>query len=136
MAETHVLSALHNKYRQIKGELAALDNQCGKLRDQLVHLEQTITLFDDEWAADDATPKRPRKPSRWTKRGQGLQTALTVLREATAPLSAREIIIEVTRRLGYPIRFRPAHLAEQIVRGFLAHCEHCFERQCAGFCRE
>lgn len=27
MADPHVLTALHNKYRQINGELAALDNQ-------------------------------------------------------------------------------------------------------------
>ena len=103
MAQSLVLSALHNKYRQIKGELAALDNQSDKLRGQLVHLEQTITLFADDWTGDDAAPKRPYKPSRWAKRGQGIQTAMAVLREATAPMSAREIIIEVTRRLDMPL---------------------------------
>ena len=103
MTETHVLSALHNKYCQIKGELASLDNQTDKLRGQLVHLEQTITLFADDWTGDDVALKRPYRPSRWAKRGQGLQTAMAVLREATAPMSAREIIIEVTRRLDMPL---------------------------------
>lgn len=103
MAQSLALSALHNKYRQIKGELAALDNQCEKLRAQMVHLEQTITLFANDWSGDELTGKRPYRPSRWAKRGQGLQTALTVLREATAPMSAREIIIEVTRRLNVPM---------------------------------
>ncbi len=103
MAETHVLSALHDKYRQIKGELAALDNQCDKLRNQMVHLERTITLFTNDWSGDELTGKRPYRPSRWSKRGQGLQTALAVLRQATAPMSAREIIIEVIKRLNAPL---------------------------------
>ena len=103
MAETHVLTALHAKYRQIKGELASLDNQCEKLRSDMTHLEQTISLFAHDWSGDEAAPKRPYRPSRWAKRGQGLQTALAVLREAPAPMSAREIIVEVTKRLDMPL---------------------------------
>jgi hypothetical protein len=37
---------------------------------------------------------------------------------------------------GFPIRFRPAHLAKQIVSSIFAHLKHSLEGQCAGFCRE
>ena len=127
MAKSIVLSALHNKYRRIKGELAALDNQCEKLRGQLMHLEQTITLFAADWTGDSVAAKRPYRPSRWAKRGQGLQTALTVLREAASPMSAREIMIEVTRRLDMPLP-QPQTLAGALRTALLARAGFDFRR--------
>ena len=103
MADPHVLTALYNKYRQIKGELASLDNQCDKLRSDMIHLEQTIMLFANDWSGDDVTGRRPRRPSRWSSRGQGLKTALDILRVATAPMSGRDIVIATTRRLDMPL---------------------------------
>lgn len=103
MAETYVLTALHNKYRSIKGELAALDNQCEKLRADMMHLEQTIMLFANDWNGEELKGRKPRRPSRWSTRGEGLRTALSILREATAPLSSREIIIETVKRLDMPM---------------------------------
>ena len=103
MAESPVLYALKNKYRHIKGELAALDNQCEKLLADMMHLEQTILLFANDWSGDDLTGKKPYRPSRWASRGQGIRTALVILKEATAPMSARDIVIAVTRRLDMPL---------------------------------
>jgi hypothetical protein len=103
MAESPVLYALQNKYRHIKGELAALDNQCKKLLADMMHLEQTILLFANDWSGDDLTGKKPYRPSRWASRGQGIRTALVILKEATAPMSARDIVIAVTRRLDMPL---------------------------------
>ncbi|WP_397605676.1 hypothetical protein [Sphingorhabdus sp.] len=99
MAQSPVLYALHNKYRYIKGELASLDNQCEKLLADMMHLEQTIMLFANDWSGDALTGKKPYRPSRWASRGQGIRTALVILKEATAPMSARDIVIAVTRRL-------------------------------------
>jgi hypothetical protein len=103
MAQSPVLYALHNKYRYIKGELASLDNQCEKLLADMMHLEQTILLFANDWSGDDLTGKKPYRPSRWASRGQGIRTALVILKEATAPMSARDIVIAVTRRLDMPL---------------------------------
>jgi hypothetical protein len=103
MAQSPVLHALHNKYRHIKGELASLDNQCEKLRADMMHLEHTIMLFANDWSGDDLTGKKPHRPSRWSSRGQGIRTALVILREAAAPMSGRDIVIAVTRRLDMPL---------------------------------
>jgi hypothetical protein len=131
MADPHVITALHNKYRQIKGELASLDNQCDKLRADMMHLEQTIILFANDWSGDDLTGRRPYRPSRWAKRGLGQQTALTILREAAAPMSAREIVIAVTGRLDMPmpvpkILYRQSasmntQLSKRIGKGIVRH---------------
>jgi hypothetical protein len=93
MAELHVLSALQARYRRVKGEIVALDGRAAKLRTDLAHIEAVIRMFQDDWRAENAEAIAPRKPSRWNRKGQGIQTALSVLRQATAPMTAREIVL-------------------------------------------
>ena len=102
MAEPHVLTALQDKYRRVKGQIATLDAQATHLRIDLDHIEHVIRLFQQDWRADNAAIV-PRKPSRWQKRGQGIQTALAVLRDAAEPMAVREIVLAVCDRLGQPV---------------------------------
>lgn len=102
MAEPHVISALQAKHRRVKGLILALDAQATQLRIDLDHIEHVIRLFQEHWR-DDNDAVAPRKPSRWDKRGQGIKTALTVLRETSEPMSAREIALAVWERTGLPV---------------------------------
>jgi hypothetical protein len=102
MAELHVLSALQARYRRVKGEIVALDGRAAKLRTDLAHIEAVIRMFQDDWRAENAEAIAPRKPSRWNRKGQGIQTALSVLRQATAPMTAREIVLAVWERTEQP----------------------------------
>jgi hypothetical protein len=101
MAEPHVLTALQDKYRRIKGQIDALDSQAGQLRIDLDRIEHVIRLFQQDWR-DDTNVIVPRKPSRWQRRGEGIQTMLAVLRDAREPMTAREIVLAVYGRLGHP----------------------------------
>ena len=100
MSDPIVLHALFDRYNRTKGRLRHHEAQCDDLRADLAHLEATIRMFRAEWTGDESQPVAPYKPSRWLKRGQGIQTALAVLREATAPMTAREIALAVSERLG------------------------------------
>lgn len=102
MAEPQVLSALQAKHCRVKGQIVALDAQATQLRIDLDHIEHVIRMFQVDWRADNDAVA-PRKPSRWDKRGQGIRTALTVLREASEPMSAREIVLAVWERTGLPV---------------------------------
>ncbi len=102
MAEPHVLSALQAKHRRVKGQIVALDTQSTQLRIDLDHIEHVIRMFQEDWR-DDNEAVAPRKPSRWDKRGQGIKTALTVLREASEPVTGREIVLAVWARTGLPV---------------------------------
>jgi hypothetical protein len=102
MAETHVMSALQGKYRRVMGQIAALDEQADKLRTDLDHIEAVIRMFQEDWRAENATAVMPYKPSRWRKHGYGVRTALSVLREATEPMTGREIALAVCARAGMP----------------------------------
>ena len=102
MAEPHVMSALQAKHSRVKGQIVALDTQATQLRIDLDHIEHVIRMFQEDWR-DDNDAVAPRKPSRWDKRGQGIKTALTVLREASEPMTAREIVLAVWARTGLPV---------------------------------
>jgi hypothetical protein len=102
MAEPQVLYALKAKHSRVKGQIVALDKQVAQLRIDLDHIEHVIRMFQADWR-DDSDAVAPRKPSRWDKRGQGIKTALTVLREASEPMTAREIVLAVWARTGLPV---------------------------------
>lgn len=116
MANPIVLHALFDRYNRAKGLLRHHEAQCDDLRADLVHLEATIQMFRAEWTGDESQPVAPYKPSRWLKRGQGIHTALAVLREATAPMTAREIALAVSERLGRPVP--PENELRRISSGF------------------
>jgi len=60
-------------------------------------------LFANDWSGEDVKGRRPRRPCRWSTRGEGLKTALSILREAKAPMSSREIVTETVKRLDMPM---------------------------------
>jgi hypothetical protein len=102
MAETHVLSALQAKHRRIKGRITALESEASDLRVDLASVEHVIRLFQQDWR-DENGSIAPRKPCRWDRRGEGIKTALAVLREATEPMTAREIALAVWERTKVPM---------------------------------
>ncbi|MEQ1726076.1 MAG: hypothetical protein ABL882_09145 [Sphingopyxis sp.] len=95
MAEPHVLTALYAKYATVMGALRQCEGQADKHLADLAHIAATIHLFNPDWTGAGIKPRRAHKPSRWPRRGAGMKTALTVLRQATGPLSTREIVVRV-----------------------------------------
>jgi hypothetical protein len=95
MAELHVLSALFDKYAEILGRLKQCERQANSHSQSLAHIEAVIRLYRPEWTGDDVKARKPHRPPRWPNRGAGMRTALTILREATEPLTTREIVVRV-----------------------------------------
>jgi hypothetical protein len=102
MAETHVLSALFDKYAEILGHLKQCERQTNSHSENLAHIEAVIRLYRPEWAADGVKARKPHKPPRWPNRGAGMRTALAILRDATGPLTTRQIVLMVLDRLNMP----------------------------------
>ena len=102
MAETHVLSALFDKYSEILGQLKQAERQANSHSQSLAHIEAVIRLYRPEWTADGVKARKPHKPPRWPSRGAGMRTALAILRDATEPLTTRQIVLMVLDRLNMP----------------------------------
>ena len=102
MEDASILRALTEKYAELLGELRACDDKAERLKVDLHHVEHVIRLYRAEWTGDGVKPRRPSYPSRYLKVGQGVTTALDVLREAAAPMTAREVVFAVMDRLAIP----------------------------------
>jgi hypothetical protein len=98
MGEPHVITALHRKYAEIMGELRKCEGQADKHRASLEHIEATMRLFKPEWTGEGIRPHKPHRASRWPKRGAGMKAALSVLRDATEPLTTRQIVLMALER--------------------------------------
>lgn len=102
MAETHVLCALFDKYAEILGQLKQAEREANSYSQSLAHIEAVIRLYRPEWTADGVKARKPHKPPRWPSRGAGMRTALAILRDATEPLTTRQIVLMVLDRLNMP----------------------------------
>ena len=69
--------------------------------DALENLDQTIRQFDPGHNVEGIRPKAFRPPKDWANRGQMSRLVLSILRQATEPMTSRDIALEmlVTRAL-------------------------------------
>jgi hypothetical protein len=102
MAEPHVITALHRKYAEIMGELRKCEGQADKHRASLEHIEATMRLFKPEWTGEGIRPHKLHRSSRWPSRGAGMKAALSVMRDATEPLTTRQIVLMALERCNMP----------------------------------
>ena len=100
MDDKHCLYTLQRRYGAVLGELKEARERVEKLEQDAVHLEATIRIFRADWTGDDVAPRSPRKPIRWMRHGDGVATALDVLREAEGPLTIAEIVRRMMERRG------------------------------------
>ena len=100
MGESLVVTALYRKYAEVLGELRQTEDRADSLRADLAHIAATIRLFKADFSPDSIYPKLPKTPSRWLPRGQTIQTAIEVLKDATGPLTAKQIAEQIIERRG------------------------------------
>jgi hypothetical protein len=91
MAEPHVIGALRNKRAELAGVLRQLEQQLGQQRANLAHLDATMRLFNPDIRPNDIHPKKPRARNAWFRPGECLRLIYDELREATQPLTTREL---------------------------------------------
>jgi hypothetical protein len=113
MARQNVISTLERKYAQLLG--LKTKHPSPSLTRDAAHIVAVIQMFDPEWSGAGIRPVVMKRRSRWGKRGTGIRASVTVLKEATTPLSAREIAVEVMLRRGQPDT--PNHEIVQIMAG-------------------
>ncbi len=101
MAETHVISALVDKRARIDGEIKMRHYQITRLEMELAHLDAVIRMFKPSYDVTKIATKRTIKRSKaGTVRGSGSREAMTVLREASEPLTSRDIAERILAKRG------------------------------------
>ena len=102
MAELHVIGALRNKRAELAGMLRQLEQQLVQQRANLAHLDATMQLFDPDIRPKDIRPKQPRARNAWFRPGECLRLIYDELREATQPVTTRELAEQIMRVKAIP----------------------------------
>ena len=97
----YVLIGLVKRRAETAGEIEAVHARLKVLLAALESLDATIVQFDPTHVPEGIRPKAFRPPSDWSQHGQMARMVLSILRQATEPLTSRDIAIEmlVTRAL-------------------------------------
>jgi hypothetical protein len=102
MAEPHVIGALRNKRAELAGMLRQLEQQLAQQRANLAHVDATMRLFDPDIRPKDIRPKQPRERNAWFRPGECLRLIYDELREATQPLTTRELAEQIMQVKAIP----------------------------------
>ena len=97
MAELHVIGALRNKRAELAGVLCQLEQQLVQQRADLAHVDATMRLFDPDIRPNDIRPKQPWARNAWFRPGECLRLIYDELREATQPLTTRDLAERIMR---------------------------------------
>jgi hypothetical protein len=97
MAEPHVIGALRNKRAKLAGMLRQLEQQLVQQRANLAHLDAIMRLFDPDIRPKDIRTKQPRERNAWFRPGECLRLIYDELREATQPVTTRELTERIMR---------------------------------------
>ena len=102
MAEMHVIGALRHKRAELAGMLRQLEQQLVQQRANLAHVDATMRLFDPDVRPKDIRPKQLRERNAWFRQGECLRLIYDELREATQPVTTRELAERIMRLKAIP----------------------------------
>jgi len=97
---TFTLQGLKKLHAELGGKIVAHKVEGERLAEQMRHIEAVIKMLDPAFNIATIAPKRRNKPSPYFKKGKCFQHVLGVLRGATAPMTANEIITTLLHSWG------------------------------------
>jgi hypothetical protein len=103
MAELHVIGALRNKRAELAGTLRQLEQQLARERANLAHLDAAMLMFDPNIQPTDIRPSKRRPRNAWFRSGECLRLIYDELREATHPVTTRELAERIMRVKAIPL---------------------------------
>ena len=90
-----VLNGLVRRRAQLAGDIENTHEALRKMVLDLESLDATIVQFDPDFQVETIKPKAFRPPKDWSNRGQMSRIILSVLRQASEPLTTRDIALQL-----------------------------------------
>jgi hypothetical protein len=127
MDEARIMDALRDKRSELAGMIGSLEQQLGRRRADLAHIDATMRLFDPSIEAIRPAPAPARQA--WFRPGECRRFIYDVLRETPGPLTARVIAGRVMAAKGLPADDRRTNeLIYKTVLGSLNRAADTIER--------
>ena len=95
MADPHVITALARKRSELSGDIQTTQTKLRQMVLDLERLDATLLMFDPDYRIEAIKPKAFRPPEDWSKRGQMTRLILGILRQASEPLTARDVALQL-----------------------------------------
>ncbi len=97
----YVLTGLVKRRAELTGDIERIHLQLRNAVDDLENLDKTIRQFAPDFQVETIRPKAFRPPADWANRGQMSRVILSILRQASEPMTTRDIALEllITRAL-------------------------------------
>jgi len=95
----HALSGLIAKRAEVAGQIADARETLRKLIVDLDHVDAAIRLFDPDYDIASIRDK-PVHPAQIARRGDSIRLILDLLREATEPMTTKQIALQVMAHRG------------------------------------
>jgi hypothetical protein len=90
-----VVSGLVKRRAELAGAIERSHEALRKMLLDLENLDATILQFEPDFKVETIKPKAFRPPKDWSNRGQMSRIILSILRQATEPLTSRDIALEL-----------------------------------------
>lgn len=90
-----VLNGLVKRRAQLAGDIENTHEALRKMVLDLESLDATIVQFDPDFQVETIKPKVFRPPKDWANRGQMSRMILSTLRQASEPLTTRDIALQL-----------------------------------------
>jgi hypothetical protein len=85
-----VVSGLVKRRAELAGEIERSHESLRKMLLDLESLDATILQFEPDFKVETIKPKAFRPPKDWSNRGQMSRIILSILRQASEPLTSRD----------------------------------------------
>jgi len=90
-----VVSGLVKRRAELAGEIERTHDGLRKMVLDLENLDATILQFEPDFQVETIKPKAFRPPADWSNRGEMTRICLSILRQASEPLTSRDIALEL-----------------------------------------
>jgi hypothetical protein len=90
-----VVSGLVKRRAELAGDIENTHEALRKMVLDLESLDATIVQFDPDFQVETIKPKAFRPPKDWSNRGQMSRIILSTLRQASEPLTSRDIALQL-----------------------------------------
>lgn len=90
-----VVSGLIKRRAELAGDIEKAHESLRRMVQDLENLDQTILQFEPNFKVETIQPKAFRPPKDWANRGEMTRIVLSILRQASEPLTARDIAYQM-----------------------------------------
>jgi hypothetical protein len=90
-----VIAGLVKRRAELAGDIEKAHEALRAMVLDLENLDATILQFDPDFKVETIKPKAFRPPKDWSNRGQMTRICLSILRQATEPLTARDVALQL-----------------------------------------